>query len=89
MKTKKMETTRLVTMIGQDWNSVTSPRKLKARLLDCIQEMRIIGMDELADSWTERLANMPMRMNKDAVNYVLLTAYWEVQDEVKRINNIA
>ena len=89
MKTEKLEATKLVTMIGQDWNSVTSAKRLKNRLENCIQEMRIIGMNELASSWSERLANMPMRMGKEAVNYVLLTAYWEVQDEIKRINNIA
>jgi len=88
MKTEKLETTRLITMIGQDWNSVTSPKKLRTRLEDCIREMRIVGMDELAESWSERLANMPMRLDKEAINYVLLTGYWEIQEEIKRINNI-
>lgn len=67
--------------IGQDWESVTTASKLKRRLINATVIMDQIGMTALSRRWRERIKNMPLEMDKESINIVLLSACKEVKQQ--------
>ena len=77
-----VETTRQpfrLWMLGKGWVTITTAAKLHALLSQCVTRLDEIGQSGIAENWRSRLAFMPAHMDKESINFVLLSAYCELE----------
>jgi len=69
--------------LSTDYPLVTSARRLRVVLEHCIRHIKKTELSALAYKWQGKIGNMPRKMSKEGINYVLLGAYWELERSVK------
>ena len=72
--TKETETMTLTETIREDCGDVDSAKRLRGCLLHATRRLRMLGHNELAKNWRARIARMPKRIEKEAINLILLAA---------------
>ena len=71
-------------MPGSNWSNIRTPKQLKTWILQQAQYLRRNGHSKLASEWEARASKMPSKMSKEAINGVLLSASWKLEEIKKK-----
>lgn len=74
------ETRELLQEAFEDFTIIDTRRRLRGALLYCARMLDRLGDKARADTWRERVTRMPATLPKEAINMVLLVAYWELEE---------
>ena|GEM_PF-6175625 len=67
-------------LLRSNWSAIRSRKQLHNRLRASASRLRELGHVNLACDWERRLLRMPSCMEKEAINYVLVTACLELDN---------
>lgn len=78
---------KTMNVIGADWNSVKTVNDLFDRIILTCDILDDFGHFELANRWRNRSKNAPLKMDKDAINYVLVLVSGELKNFFYELEN--